>query len=563
MSIERKGIKKIVELFNCKELGMKVGNKDLSECEDVNFILTFPTGYGKTTLSLLLAEYLKTHTTTNFHRLIHVVPTRSLARDIAKSSSERGLRFALQYSFSPSELRSPHFLADFIITTYDSFLLNLYKATIGEPFSNHGHYDLPRFGIFTSLVHFDEFHLMNDGNSWTSLFGAVRYLSKIGVNIILSSATPSKVIEEELIRAMENRKVYRLVVVKEFGQAVRDRSCEEISRDGDFYYYECKVGGSNVKYTTVEVKEDIKVPKIDVNFLQGLDSVVNAVKDNKDKKAIVVVNTVNTAIELYRRLRDLNPCLLHSRFKIRDREEKSISQCGILISTQVIEVGVNISAEVMISEQAPITSIVQRVGRLLRYGEKNEGILYIWKSGNYEPYDKEEIDKTVSVLEEKKSFISLKLPYDDFGYANIVDLVIKKPRIDNKLLRNLEEISGNIFATKEDLDRLLREYCTLTNSFIINVTNQKPNDEGDLIPLDGELAIKVAERCGDKKFVAYLEKFKADRNGVDNVEIVEDCVEIKNACTDYRKVIKRDGERMIILALKVNKEYSKEEGLKV
>lgn len=41
MSIERKGIKKIVELFNCKELGMKVGNKDLSECEDVNFILTF------------------------------------------------------------------------------------------------------------------------------------------------------------------------------------------------------------------------------------------------------------------------------------------------------------------------------------------------------------------------------------------------------------------------------------------------------------------------------------------------------------------------------------------
>ena len=112
---------------------------------------------------------------------------------------------------------------------------------------------------------------------------------------------------------------------------------------------------------------------------------------------LVVVNTVDRAIELYKALQAkcvpdpkrgkallvtspldaLQPqiMLLHSRFRPPDRRKK-IAQLlrmqdegGIVISTQVIEAGVDISARVMFTELAPWASLVQRVGRCNRKGE--------------------------------------------------------------------------------------------------------------------------------------------------------------------------------------------------
>lgn len=546
----RKGIKKVLDLLNCKEK-----TKEFYECKDVNFILTFPTGYGKTTLSLELAKLLSQGTANNFHRIIHVVPTRSLATDIVCNACRWGLIPAVQYSFSPSEIKSPLFLAKFIVTTYDSFLLNLYKASVGEPFSYHGHYDLPRFGIYTSLVHFDEFHLMKEKNSWTSLIEAVRHLSKMKVNMILSSATPSKNIEEELIRAMEGREVIRLAIVNQYGQSVKNRKCKEIEEG----YYECEVG--SVKYKNIEVKDEIKEPKININFLDNEDEIMRVVKENREKKIIVIVNTVEKAIELYEKLKDLSPCLIHSRFKMGDRDKKLRRDCKIIISTQVIEVGVNISSEVMISEQAPITSIVQRVGRLLRYNEREEGDLYIWKSGKYYPYDKDEVESTVKELEAMKGNISLKSPY---SYGGIVDKIIKKPKVDNELQYRLERIAESIFTDKKDLEKLLEDYCSLTDTYVINVATEMPKSEKDLIPLDGNLAIKIALKNGEC-FEAYAEEYGSDeRTGTDNANLKEICIKIKNPCKDYRRVYEIGGKRYIIYALKVDEKlYDEEEGLKI
>lgn len=545
----RKGIEKVLELLNCREKG-----KGFYECEDVNFILTFPTGYGKTTLSLELAKLLLHGTTRNFHRIIHVVPTRSLANDIISNACNRGLNPAVQYSFSPSETKSPLFLAKFIVTTYDSFLLNLYKASVGEPFSYHGHYDLPRFGIYTSLVHFDEFHLMREKNSWTSLIEAVRHLSKMKVNMILSSATPSKNIEEELIRAMEGRKVVRLAVVSQYGQSVKNRNCKQIEEG----HYQCQV--NSVEYESIEVKDEIQTPKININFLDTEDELMKVVRENKDKKTILILNTVKKAIEIYEKLKDLSPCIIHSRFKMGDRDRKLRDDCKIIISTQVIEVGVNISSELMITEQAPITSIVQRVGRLLRNNEKEEGGLYIWKSGKYYPYDKDEVENTVRELEVMKENISLKLPY---SYGEIVDKIIKRVTIDNVLQFKLEEIAENIFTDKKDLEKLLDEYCSLTDSYVINVATDLPKSEKDLIPLDGDLATKIALKNGDC-FEVYAEEYEADkRTGTDNVNLKEVCIKIKDPCKDYRRVYEIGGKKYIIYALKVDEKlYDEEVGLK-
>lgn len=97
---------------------------------------------------------------------------------------------------------------------------------------------------------------------------------------------------------------------------------------------------------------------------------------------LVVCNTVDRACDTFRALRPLagnqDICLIHSRFRNADREQwrtkfLSRSACAsgvdrIIISTQVVEAGVDISATTLITELAPWSSLVQRFGRCARYG---------------------------------------------------------------------------------------------------------------------------------------------------------------------------------------------------
>ena len=96
-------------------------------------------------------------------------------------------------------------------------------------------------------------------------------------------------------------------------------------------------------------------------------------------KRIYAVNTVamaqSTAEALEKELPSSTKVLcLHSRFTENDkirilREFQDVTDV-ILVGTQVIEAGVDISSMLMVSECAPISSLVQRAGRLGRYGEE-------------------------------------------------------------------------------------------------------------------------------------------------------------------------------------------------
>lgn len=93
---------------------------------------------------------------------------------------------------------------------------------------------------------------------------------------------------------------------------------------------------------------------------------------------LVVVNRVARAQELYALLlkdkRVEAVALIHSRFRPADRgaiQERALSGSfrGVLVATQAIEAGVDISAKALFSELAPWSSVVQRFGRLNRAGE--------------------------------------------------------------------------------------------------------------------------------------------------------------------------------------------------
>src|SRR5690606_15022957 len=62
------------------------------------------------------------------------------------------------------------------------------------------------------------------------------------------------------------------------------------------------------------------------------------------------------------------------------KEFLSRAQCGvsenrIIVATQVVEAGVDISADALVTELAPWASLIQRLGRCARYGGKGDVVV--------------------------------------------------------------------------------------------------------------------------------------------------------------------------------------------
>ena len=128
-------------------------------------------------------------------------------------------------------------------------------------------------------------------------------------------------------------------------------------------------------------------------YASGLaSSVIDAHRDGH--MTLVIVNQVKRAQTLYGEVARLltarggqTPALalLHSRFRPADREREMDKVVGadsesniIVIATQAVEAGVDISAAVMITELAPWASMVQRFGRANRRAEVDGGAQVLW-----------------------------------------------------------------------------------------------------------------------------------------------------------------------------------------
>lgn len=107
------------------------------------------------------------------------------------------------------------------------------------------------------------------------------------------------------------------------------------------------------------------------------------VKDHKGGRTIVICNTVGRAVQVYRELSSLasgiDVQLLHSHFRPMERQplqkrvlapiDQHAMPGSILVTTQVVEAGVDISCQLMYTELAPMASLIQRFGRFNRTGE--------------------------------------------------------------------------------------------------------------------------------------------------------------------------------------------------
>lgn len=199
-------------------------------------------------------------------------------------------------------------------------------------------------------------------------------------------------------------------------------------------------GRENVLEVKLENEELEKFNRHIIHKLDELEDsyqiISKAVSENK--KILLVANRVDKAQKWFSEIKefypDISTLLLHSRFKRGDRNQKEQDLMGIdekgiplnkfntsekaciVVSTQVVEVSLDISFDLMITETAPLDSLIQRFGRVNRKRTKET-------IGKYRPI------YVIKPTEDKKEA----LPYD-------VDVLKKSYNElpDNELLKEIE-----------------------------------------------------------------------------------------------------------------------------
>ena len=146
----------------------------------------------------------------------------------------------------------------------------------------------------------------------------------------------------------------------------------------------------------------------------------------RGRMTLAILNTVARAQQVYAALvrqgaQSDRLALVHSRFRLADRTaqmnklpQPHTADDLIVVTTQAIEAGVDLSAATLITELAPASSLVQRFGRVNRYGELNDsgGATIRW-------VDLADIDETLAAPYEPRELT--------IGRARIADLSDARP----------------------------------------------------------------------------------------------------------------------------------------
>jgi CRISPR-associated endonuclease/helicase Cas3 len=315
----------------------------------------------------------------------------------------------------------------------------------------------------------------------------------------------------------------------------------------------------------------------------------------KYSRVIVVFNTVRDAVEFYRRIKikDVPKLLLHSRFNEIDRERKideliklEKMKKYIIISTQVVEAGVDISSNLLISELAPINSIVQRIGRFLRYEGEHEGEVLIWyevddngdlkksiidSKDKYKVYSydltKRTLEKLLSALEEGGMNLHIPSLKNITGYRDIIDVVYLEGDLEisegevEKLLNITVNLESMPYEALEQLIRL--EGSFVRESMLIPVIPQSllkeewiKNISKLIVPVSFEVFLKLVKHSLVREAISSM---KEDEWG-DGWSIIKLSEKDIKSMESFRKLMQLTSWRSIVTFI-IDAEYSAEEGL--
>jgi len=338
-----------------------------------------PTGSGKTEAALIWASNKN-----NEDKIIYLLPTK-----VTSNAIFQRLRFYFGESntavihssafFFRKELSDNYERKDYLLDK--TFFHNVNICTIDQILTqgfNLGYWELKTFHLRNAKIIIDEIHLY-EPYTLGLIIASISYLKKyFNASFFIMTATMPQALKSLLGKYLPDS---LLIEEKELLKQARN--------------------------TFIIKKKFIE---------ESIDEIIK--HTTQRKKILVVVNTVDTAISLYKTLKEkvrednTNILCYHSRFMVKHRQKKEekifemeqSDASAILVATQVVEVSLDIDFDILFTENAPIDAIIQRAGRVNRKRNKKNTKVVVFKHSEISEkwvYSSNSIlDKTWNILNE-------------------------------------------------------------------------------------------------------------------------------------------------------------------
>ncbi|MBK6326946.1 MAG: CRISPR-associated helicase Cas3' [Chloroflexi bacterium] len=350
-----------------------------------NIILQAPTGAGKTRAALtpFLDTFWDASASVFPKKCVYIVPMRVLANQFTEEVRKKAARYEriykrqLNVGRQTGEYREdPEFRAAITFATIDQVL----SSWLMHPYSLSARKGNLNTGAFVgSYLIFDEFHLFDPDSMLPTTLHMLKTLKGVSPFVLMTATFSQEMLQE---------------LAQELGATAVLLSPDDLQKIP-----------SQHKTRTFHTVDRPLVGDDDV----FIDQIVAAhlAQESDDQRSLVVCNQVERAQRVYQALTrhpdltDVTVRLLHSRFLRADRQKieaeirrefnkeraQHTQRSMILVGTQVVEVGLDMSSRALHTELAPAAAVLQRAGRCARY-EGEEGHVYVYRlePESYAPY---------------------------------------------------------------------------------------------------------------------------------------------------------------------------------
>ncbi len=282
---------------------------------------------------------------------------------------------------------------------------------------------------------------------------------------------------------------------------------------------------------------DYKFNMEDMSLDEFKDHIINEIENNSSKDIMVVLNTINSSIDLYSHIKEhfeflyedivldktngivnvndeiqliyLSTNILPKQRLSRINAIKDPNKRHIIVTTQLVEAGVDISVDIVYRDLAPIDSIIQTAGRCNRNDEKGRGVVNV-----------------VSLVNEKGR------KFSSFVYDSIL-LNATKDVIGEKT--SVSENEFNMLSSNDYYKNLVKYGSTKKSDDLFEVITRLNFDD---IPKNFILIENYGEKTDvfieiDEKATEIWERFKENRSIYDPFERKNDFLSFKSEFFEY------------------------------